>query len=130
MSNLCKTAIFQKDEFTEEQEKAFLAWIRTLPSVLNGNLGCESCHVLSVAHGAGKGHKPRLFAVPMTHKQHLTQTNEGYAAALAQHAKREVFAKFLKEYRIEDGNKAALAWFKERAMEHRVFFLANIWGKA
>lgn len=112
--------LITKQEFTEKQERDFLAWIRTLPSCLSGKRPCQSCHVRSVAEGAGTATKPRLYAVPMTQKEHDTQTNQGYLAAIKKHgtvANVEIW------YADIDDGKMGLSWFKSRAYEYREKFL-------
>lgn len=105
-----------KNIYTKSQEKRFLEWIRTLPSVLSGRIPCEACHIRVVGEGAGTGIKPLLCAVPMTNGEHRLQTHQGYYHTLF-YFKREALDKSL------PWKLAGITWFKERAMEYRKQFL-------
>lgn len=111
-----------KDPYCEKDEKRFLEYVRSLKSILSGKSPCQACHVLSVEHGSGKGRKCRLFCVPMTAREHLTQTNGGYTAAIDIHACKRILCDFRENYNL--GIKSGLIWFKEQALIVRSDFLA------
>ncbi len=73
----------QLPRFKENKDdKAFLRWIRTLSSCLDGDGPCEACHVRRASKGAGTGIKPAFYAIPLTHSQHLMQHTHGELACL------------------------------------------------
>lgn len=106
----------KKSPYSDKLDKEFLAWIRTLPSVLSGKSPCTAAHVLSVAHGAGKGIKPKLFAVPLTDGEHRLQHQQGYLPTLFYFKREEII-------NLPIDPKAGLNWFKAQAMEYRMEFL-------
>lgn len=61
------------------KDEAHLAFIRTLPSVISGELGCEACHIrygdpVYQKKNTGKGQRPSDgWTVPMTHAEHMAQ---------------------------------------------------------
>lgn len=68
------------------EDKAHLAFIRTLPSVLSGSLGCDPCHIrygdpVYRKKRTGKGQKPDdAWTVPMTRAEHDDQHANNEAA--------------------------------------------------
>lgn len=105
-----------KDEFTDAQEREFLAWVRKLPSCLTGQTPCQACHVLRVNQGSGKGIKPKLMAVPMTAGEHRDQTNHGYLYAINKYASRLLI----------DTEQDAIEWFENQALRYRKRFLNDL----
>jgi hypothetical protein len=72
-----------KEQFTDNQELRFRKFIRSLPSCLSGSRQDVVCaHVRRVSEGAGTGYKPKLFAVPLTDKEHRYQHQHGELACI------------------------------------------------
>lgn len=92
----------------EGQDGAFLAWIRTLPSCINGETPVQACHVRRVKFGSGTGIKPPYAAVPLTAKQHAIQHTKGEQALLVQYG---IIAN-------------AKEWFEDKALYYR-----RIWNE-
>ena len=111
-----KDMLNPKDPFSKTQEARFLAWIRTLPSCLDGNTPCEACHVRRVSQGAGIGIKPKLFAVPMTVRQHAHQHRHGEFSVLMTFGR-------VGDKSILTAEQAKL-FFTRKAFEYRERFLA------
>ena len=49
------------------RDRAYLRWIRSLPSVISGRYGCEACHTGS--HGLSQKASD-LSAIPLTRQEH------------------------------------------------------------
>ena len=105
-------------------ESKFEDWIRTQPSVLDGNadydtvtgeIRNECCHVRRVAEGSGTATKPPYFAVPMTHEQHQHQHQHGEASVIAQY-RSQVFSGVMGG---QEHKSAAGDWFAKRADHYR-----------
>ena len=111
--------IYQKEQFTDKQEEIFLAWLRTLTSALSNKSPCVPAHVLRVSKGAGKGRKPRIWAIPMTHAEHMYQHQHGEKALLDLH--------HYSPYGITTTVQECKDWFDDRAQEYRDEFLQRIW---
>lgn len=112
-----------KEKYTLKQEKAFLAWIRTLPSCLSGNTPCVAAHIRRVSEGAGMGRKPRLFAVPMTNEEHQYQHNHGEMAVLIKYTR---FNDII-TYHSWEAKESSKIWFNNLANKYREKFLKEIW---
>ena len=96
-------------------ETQFEDWIRSRPSVLDGNYDTdpetgeirnEVCHVRRVSEGSGTATKPPYFAVPMTHEQHAYQHQHGEVAVLAVAG-------------IHKDPEGAAEWFARKADQYR-----------
>lgn len=75
----------QKRRRARPNDDAFLAWLRTQPSAIDGAMDvdrdtgarrCDPCHYRTAAN-AGTSKKPLWSAIPMTRKQHLLQHQIG-----------------------------------------------------
>ena len=116
--NLCRQPIYRKETFTDAMEKAFLAWLRTLPCcVTNADAPSDPAHVRRITQGAAIACKPKLYAVPLCHEVHAYQHQHGEAACLATYAGLRLSVEKAKQ------------WFDNKAFFHREVFLDKIWGK-
>ncbi len=74
-----KTEPAQKVKRPRKKQDSHLQWIRTLPSVISGQYGCEACHIrmADLSYGkrhTGMGEKPHdMWTVPMTPDEHRQQ---------------------------------------------------------
>lgn len=108
-----------KEPYSEKQEKAFIAWLKTLPCCITGKEPSEPAHVRRVSQGAGMGRKPRLYAIPLCHEAHAYQHQYGEFSCLKIYKSPD----FVKS--IEEAKK----WFDDQAFFYREVFLEKIWGK-
>lgn len=116
--NLTKRPIFQKDEFTDATEKAFLRWLRTLCSAIDqAKDDIVAAHVRRVNQGSGIATKPKLYAIPLTREQHDFQHQHGELKCLIHFTGRN--------WTLADARK----WFEDQAFFYRNVFLDEIWGK-
>lgn len=81
LSNFFRTPEVWKAIGTDEQ---FLDWLRGQPCAVCGDYDyvdgqqvCEAAHVRRVANGSGTGIKPAYSAIPLCHKHHAEQHQQG-----------------------------------------------------
>lgn len=113
------TYVYHVEIFTEAQERNFLAWIRTLTSVLSRREPCQACHIRRVSQGAGTGRKPRLMSVPMTAEEHQMQSTQSYHNAIQECGSYAVLQNFAAS------GLTAIEWFEQRALNYRSLFLSQ-----
>lgn len=96
------------------EDKAHLAFIRTLPSVLSGLSGCDPCHIrygdpVYRKKRTGKGQKPDdAWTIPMTRSEHDSQHANNEAGWWRQRGI-DPLAIAQKLYAVSGNREAALA---------------------
>jgi hypothetical protein len=66
----------QTGRITPARDEKYLAWVRTLPSVVSGRTGCVAHHITGHGLKAVGGKVCDYMTIPLLHDEHDAQGNE------------------------------------------------------